>query len=121
MKIRIMRSEIYGKKSIQTAALYSRVSKDNAWDKPGTRVQDTENQLIELRDYCARQGWTIFRHSARRDPPPDRHDPAALWRTTTVDCASASASAAASRVRAATFWGVDDAHNIREVESVICF
>ena len=33
------------------AALYGRVSKD--------RGQDTENQLIQLREFCLRQGWTI--------------------------------------------------------------
>jgi DNA invertase Pin-like site-specific DNA recombinase len=34
------------------AALYARVSTRD-------KGQDTENQLIQLREYCARQGWTI--------------------------------------------------------------
>jgi len=38
--------------SIERAALYARVS-----TKDGR--QDTENQLIALRDYCVKQGWTI--------------------------------------------------------------
>jgi DNA invertase Pin-like site-specific DNA recombinase len=37
---------------IKSAALYARVS-----TKDGR--QDTENQLIALREYCAKQGWTI--------------------------------------------------------------
>jgi predicted site-specific integrase-resolvase len=37
---------------IEKVALYARVS-----TKDGR--QDTENQLIALRDYCAKQGWTI--------------------------------------------------------------
>lgn len=37
---------------VETAALYARVStKDGG--------QDTENQLIQLRAYCAKQGWTL--------------------------------------------------------------
>jgi DNA invertase Pin-like site-specific DNA recombinase len=32
-------------------AIYARVST--------TQSQDTENQLVQLRDYCTRQGWTI--------------------------------------------------------------
>lgn len=35
-----------------TCALYARVS------TKGTR-QDTENQLVQLREFCAKQGWTI--------------------------------------------------------------
>ena len=38
--------------TIQHVALYARVS-----TKDGR--QDTENQLIALREYCAKQGWTI--------------------------------------------------------------
>src|SRR5579872_3868321 len=38
--------------SIEKVALYARVS-----TKDGR--QDTENQLIALRDYCAKQGWAI--------------------------------------------------------------
>ena len=38
--------------SIQRVALYARVS-----TKDGR--QDTENQLIALRDYCGKQGWEI--------------------------------------------------------------
>src|SRR5215469_15090026 len=38
--------------SIKLVALYARVS-----TKDGR--QDTENQLIALRDYCAKQGWKI--------------------------------------------------------------
>lgn len=38
--------------AIQTVALYARVS-----TKDGR--QDTENQLIALREYCAKQGWQI--------------------------------------------------------------
>jgi len=34
------------------AAVYARVSTKD-------RGQDTENQLLQLRDYCARQGWPI--------------------------------------------------------------
>ena len=37
---------------IENVALYARVS-----TKDGR--QDTENQLIALRDYCAKQGWAI--------------------------------------------------------------
>ena len=33
-----------------TAAIYARVSTKD-------KGQDTENQLIQLRDYCRRQGW----------------------------------------------------------------
>jgi DNA invertase Pin-like site-specific DNA recombinase len=39
--------------AIETVALYARVS-----TKDGR--QDTENQLIALREYCARQGWKVF-------------------------------------------------------------
>jgi DNA invertase Pin-like site-specific DNA recombinase len=39
-------------KSIRAVALYARVS-----TKDGR--QDTENQLIALREYCAKQGWVI--------------------------------------------------------------
>jgi DNA invertase Pin-like site-specific DNA recombinase len=38
--------------SIKSVALYARVS-----TKDGR--QDTENQLIALREYCAKQGWTV--------------------------------------------------------------
>jgi DNA invertase Pin-like site-specific DNA recombinase len=38
--------------TIKNVALYARVSTKGA-------LQDTENQLIALRDYCAKQGWTI--------------------------------------------------------------
>lgn len=38
--------------AVQTACLYARVS-----TKDGR--QDTENQLIALRDYCRKQGWQI--------------------------------------------------------------
>ena len=38
--------------SIQRVALYARVS-----TKDGR--QDTENQLIALREYCARRGWEV--------------------------------------------------------------
>ncbi|HEV3332495.1 MAG TPA: recombinase family protein [Bryobacteraceae bacterium] len=38
--------------SIERVALYARVS-----TKDGR--QDTENQLLALREYCAKQGWTI--------------------------------------------------------------
>src|SRR5450755_3814055 len=38
--------------TIASVALYARVS-----TKDGR--QDTENQLIALRDYCAKHGWTI--------------------------------------------------------------
>ena len=38
--------------AIETVALYARVS-----TKDGR--QDTENQLIALREYCAKQGWEI--------------------------------------------------------------
>jgi DNA invertase Pin-like site-specific DNA recombinase len=38
--------------AIKTVALYARVS-----TKDGR--QDTENQLVQLRDYCAKQGWEI--------------------------------------------------------------
>ena len=38
--------------AIEKVALYARVS-----TKDGR--QDTENQLIALRDYCAKQGWEI--------------------------------------------------------------
>ena len=41
-------------KRIENVALYARVS-----TKDGR--QDTENQLIALREYCAKQGWTIVR------------------------------------------------------------
>lgn len=34
------------------AALYARISKK-------VSKQDTENQLLQLREYCARQGWTV--------------------------------------------------------------
>jgi DNA invertase Pin-like site-specific DNA recombinase len=44
---------------INTAAVYARVSRDGKGGKPGTRRQDTENQLHELREYCGKQGWTI--------------------------------------------------------------
>ena len=37
---------------VTTACLYARVS-----TKDGR--QDTENQLIALRDYCAKQGWNV--------------------------------------------------------------
>jgi DNA invertase Pin-like site-specific DNA recombinase len=40
--------------AIKTVALYARVS-----TKDGR--QDTENQLIALRDYCRKQGWAIAR------------------------------------------------------------
>ena len=40
------------KKNIDKVALYARVS-----TKDGR--QDTENQLIALREYCAKQGWAI--------------------------------------------------------------
>jgi DNA invertase Pin-like site-specific DNA recombinase len=36
------------------AALYGRVSTRG-------KGQDTENQLIQLREYCSRQGWTLVR------------------------------------------------------------
>jgi len=39
--------------AIETVALHARVS-----TKDGR--QDTENQLIALREYCAKQGWKIF-------------------------------------------------------------
>ena len=39
--------------SIERIALYARVS-----TKDGR--QDTENQLLQLRDYCAKQGWEII-------------------------------------------------------------
>jgi len=39
--------------AIEKVALYARVS-----TKDGR--QDTENQLIALREYCAKQGWTII-------------------------------------------------------------
>jgi DNA invertase Pin-like site-specific DNA recombinase len=39
--------------SKQAVALYARVS-----TKDGR--QDTENQLIALREYCAEQGWEIM-------------------------------------------------------------
>ncbi len=39
-------------KRIENVALYARVS-----TKDGR--QDTENQLIALREYCAKQGWAI--------------------------------------------------------------
>jgi DNA invertase Pin-like site-specific DNA recombinase len=38
--------------SIKIVALYARVSTKDGW-------QDTENQLIALREYCAKQGWEI--------------------------------------------------------------
>jgi DNA invertase Pin-like site-specific DNA recombinase len=38
--------------AIKTVALYARVS-----TKDGR--QDTENQLIQLREYCRKQGWTV--------------------------------------------------------------
>jgi len=37
---------------VKRVALYARVS-----TKDGR--QDTENQLLALREYCARQGWTV--------------------------------------------------------------
>lgn len=36
------------------AAIYARVSTDD-------KDQDTDNQLIQLREYCARQGWTVHK------------------------------------------------------------
>jgi DNA invertase Pin-like site-specific DNA recombinase len=45
---------------IQKVALYARVS-----TKDGR--QETENQLIQLRDYCARQNWTIVQEYVDHD------------------------------------------------------
>ena len=39
-----------GEAPVRTA-IYARVSTDKG--------QDTENQLVQLREYCTRQGWTI--------------------------------------------------------------
>jgi DNA invertase Pin-like site-specific DNA recombinase len=39
--------------TIEKTALYARVSTRDG-------RQDTENQLIQLREYCAKQGWRIF-------------------------------------------------------------
>jgi DNA invertase Pin-like site-specific DNA recombinase len=39
-------------KAIQTAAIYGRISTADG-------RQDVESQMIQLRDYCQRQGWTI--------------------------------------------------------------
>jgi len=42
------------KQQSHRVALYARVSTKN-------QGQDTENQLVQLREYCQRQGWTITR------------------------------------------------------------
>ena len=51
-----------------TVAIYARVSTDR---------QETENQLRELREYAARQDWSIYREYVdkavrRKDPKPER-------------------------------------------------
>src|SRR5215469_14285147 len=46
--------------SIKLVALYARVS-----TKDGR--QDTENQLIALREYCAKQGWNVVREYVDHD------------------------------------------------------
>ena len=38
--------------SIKTVALYARVSTRD-------KGQDNENQMIALREFCAKSGWTI--------------------------------------------------------------
>jgi len=42
-------------KTIRNAALYARVSTKD-------KGQDTENQLVQLRGYCHRQGWAIVEY-----------------------------------------------------------
>lgn len=42
----------------QRVGIYARVSTDG---------QETENQLVQLRDFCARQGWQVFREYIYRE------------------------------------------------------
>jgi DNA invertase Pin-like site-specific DNA recombinase len=45
-------------------ALYARVStdkKDNGKNGGWDRVQNVENQLLQLREYCGKQGWEIYK------------------------------------------------------------
>ncbi|HEX4715609.1 MAG TPA: recombinase family protein [Ktedonobacteraceae bacterium] len=46
---------------ISHVVLYARVSKNQVAAKYNDKVQDTENQLAQLREFCAKQGWTITR------------------------------------------------------------
>ena len=53
-------------RTIQTAALYARVSTDRDPANAKTKAQDEENQLIQLREYCQKQGWRIAQEYADR-------------------------------------------------------
>lgn len=42
-------------------AIYARVSRDDKAEDGVTPVQHTENQVLQLREYCSRQGWTVVK------------------------------------------------------------
>jgi DNA invertase Pin-like site-specific DNA recombinase len=46
-------------KALRTAAVYARVSTDRDPQEARKRRQEVENQLRQLREYCARQGWQL--------------------------------------------------------------
>ncbi len=43
----------------KTVAIYARVSTNKS--KNDKKRQEVENQLLELREFCERKGWTVYK------------------------------------------------------------